>query len=355
MKKRGRKMAKIHKMMFSMLLIGLVALSILTYAPIYADNQEYEFKIPFGSAAEIKIGEKTAYNAIYVMLKTFKESVEKATKGRMKVKIFLNGRLGDNKSCMEQMLSGTLESATPADGDLASFYRDIQIFSIPYCFRDNDHFYAIRDGKFGKKLFNDMAQKTGIRPLSIISRGFRSFSNNKRLVKTADDMKGIKIRTMDIPVHQAMVKALGAIPIPVSFLELYTALQTGVVDGQEAAAQTMLAGSLQEVQKYYTVDNHLISIGTFVTTESYLKSLPKDIRKAVINAGRKANKAAQAASDHNNILALEYIKKSCTVYTPTSKEWDTFRKRSQAPCVKWLKKNVNHPQWIDELLKLTNK
>jgi tripartite ATP-independent transporter DctP family solute receptor len=348
-------MTKICKMMFSMLFIGLVALSIFAYAPIYAKNQQYVFKIPFTNAAEIKIGEKTVYNANYVIMKTFKDSVEKATKGRMKVEIFLNGRLGDNKSCMEQMLSGTLESVTTSEGEIASFYKDIQILSIPYCFKDIAHFHSICDGKFGKKLFNDIAQKTDIRLLSIIGKGFRSFSNNKRLVKTADDMKGIKIRTMDTPIHQEMVKALGATPVPVAWMELYTALQTGVADGQEAPAQTMLAGSIQEVQKYYTIDNHLMGTGMLVTTESYLKSLPKDIRKAVINAGREANKAARAAVEQNESLAMEYIKKFCTIYTPTSKERDTFRKRSQAPCVKWLKKNVNHPQWIDQLLKLTNK
>jgi tripartite ATP-independent transporter DctP family solute receptor len=348
-------MTKIRKMMFSMLLIGLVALSISTYAPIYADNPQYVFKIPFSNAAELKIGDKTVNNAVYVQLNTFKESVEKATKGRMKVEIFLNGRLGSNKSCLEQMLSGTLESATVSEGETASFYKDIQIFSIPYCFRDNDRFYAIVDGKFGKKVFKDMTQKTGIRLLSIFSRGFRCFSNNKRLVKSAADMKGMKIRTMDTPVHQSMIKALGATPVPVSFGELYTALQTGVVDGQENPPQTMLAASLQEVQKYFIVDNHLIGTGMLVTTESYLKSLPKDIRKAVIDAGRKADKAARAAVVQTDSLAMEYIKKFCTVYTPTSNEWDTFRKSTQAPCVKWLKMNVNHSQWIDELLKLTNK
>jgi tripartite ATP-independent transporter DctP family solute receptor len=348
-------MTKIRKMMFSMLLIGLVVLSILAYAPIYADNPRYVFKIPYSSAPEIKFGEEIVDNATYVQLKTFKESVEKATKGRMKVEIYPYGRLGSNKSCMEQMLSGTLESAMPADGDLAVFYKDIQIFSLPYCFKDNDQFYAICEGKFGRKLFNEMARKTGIRLLSYVGKGFRSFTNSKRLVKTAADMKGIKIRTMDIPVHQEMVKALGAIPIAVSYTELYSALQTGVVDGQENAAQTMFGGSFQEVQKYYTVDNHLICMGFLVTTESYLKSLPKDIRKAVIDAGRKANKAARVAAEQNESLAFKYIKKSCTIYTPTSAEWDTFRKRSQAPCVKWLKANVDHPQWVDELLKLINK
>jgi tripartite ATP-independent transporter DctP family solute receptor len=353
--KRGRKMTKIRKMIFLVLFIGLVALSISTNAPIYANNQQYVFKIPFSNAAELKIGDKTVYNAVYVQLKTFKESVEKATKGRMKVEIFLNGRLGDNKSCLEQMLSGTLESATISEGELPSFYKDIQILSTPYCFRDNEHFHSIVDGKFGKKLFNNMARKTDIRLLSIFAKSFRSFSNNKRLVKTADDMKGIKIRTMDSPVHQALVKALGATPVPVAWAELYTALQTGVVDGQENSAQTMLAGSLQEVQKYYTIDKHFIGTSMLVTSESYLKSLPKDIRNAVISAGRKADKAAQTASDQNESLAFEYIKKSCSVYIPTSAERNTFRQRSQASCVKLLKKNIDHPQLVDQLLKLANK
>jgi tripartite ATP-independent transporter DctP family solute receptor len=355
MKKRGRKMTNIYKIMLSMLLIGLVALSVFTYAPVmYADNQ-YVFKIGFSGGPQVKVGKEIMDNDNYVVLKTFKELVEKDTKGRMKVELFLNGRLGDIKSYLEQIHAGLLEGALPAEGDIAPLYKDIQILSIPYCFRDVDQFYSIIEGKFGKKLLNDIAQKSKIRVLGINFRGFRSFSNSKRLVKTADDMKGLKIRTMNMPIQMEMVKALGASPTPVAWEELYNALQTGVVDGQANPAQTMLNGSIQEVQKYYTLDKHAIGLTLLVTSEKYLKSLPKDIRVAVLNAGRNAAKAGCRVGEQNESIALEHIKKSCTIYSPTSSERDTFRKRVQSPCVKWLKANTNHSKWVDELLKLTKK
>jgi tripartite ATP-independent transporter DctP family solute receptor len=349
-------MTKIRKIMFSMLLMGLLVLSVFTCVPVmYAGNQQYVVKIAFTNGPEVKFGKETRENPNYVIMKTFKESVEKDTKGRMKVELYLNGILGDNSSYLEQMRTGTLESALTADGYISSFYRDIQVLSIPYCFKNITHFYSIMDGKFGKKLFNDIAQKTGFRVLGILGKGFQIFTNSKRVVKTADDMKGLKLRVPDGQLNLEMVKAFGATPTPVAWMELYTALQTGVVDGQDNCTQTMIAGSIQEVQKYGILDNHLMGIGLFVISESYLKSLPKDIRAVVFSAARKAQKAARVTSDQNDSLSLNYIKKCCAIYTPTSAEWNTFRKRSQAPCVKWLKANLDHPRWVDELLKLSKK
>jgi tripartite ATP-independent transporter DctP family solute receptor len=356
MNRGGVKLTKARKIKFSMLLIGLLALSVFACMPeMYADNQ-YVFKMAMTDGPDIKIGNEKRDHYGYAAMKAFKESVEKDTKGRMKVEFYLYGRLGDNKSYLEQIHAGTLECAMPPEGALAPFYKDIQIFSIPYFFNDREQLYAILDGDFGKKLFNDMAQKSGLRVLGVYENGgFRSFSNSKRLVKNADDMKGLKIRTMDIPVHMEMVKALGAAPTPVAWMELYSALQTGVVDGQENSAGLMLIGSIQEVQKYYTLDKHIISLSFIVTSERYFKLLPKDIRTALVNAGVKAQQAGRDTAYQNESIALEYVKKSCTVYSPTPAERDTFRKRSQSSCIKWLKANIDHPKWLDELLKLGNK
>jgi tripartite ATP-independent transporter DctP family solute receptor len=347
---------KVRKIMFSILAIGLVVLSVFAYSPeMFAENQ-YVFKMAFSSAPYLKFGNEQRDNPAYAFFKIFKESVEKDTKSRMKVEFYPYGRLGDNKSLVEQVKLGISESTFAAEGTIAPFYKDIQIFSIPYYFNDSEQLYAICDGKFGKKLFADMAKKTGLHVLGVYqSGGFRSFSNSKRLVKTADDMKGLKMRTMETPVHMEMIKALGAAPTPVAWTELYSALQTGVVDGQENGPGTIVAGSIQEVQKYYTLDNHLVGLALLITSESYLKSLPKDIRAAVVKAGLKAQQAGRDTSDQNESVAIQFIKKSCTVYSPTSAERDTFRKLAQSPCIKWLKANLDHSQWVDELLKLGKK
>jgi tripartite ATP-independent transporter DctP family solute receptor len=349
-------MIKVGKIIFSMLLSGLMLFSIFAYAPeMYAANQ-YVFKIAFSSTADLKMGNEKLPHYGYLECKVFKESVEKETKGKMKVKIYMNSVLGDHKSALEQILAGTIQASSPPDGSVASFYKDIQILSIPYLFKDAQQLFAILDGKFGKKLYNDMAKKSGFRVLCThVAGGFRSFSNNKRLVKTAADMKGLKIRSMNSPVQIEMIKALGASATPVAFVETYSALQTGVVDGQENSAQTMFSASLQEVQKYYTLDKHLPSTAFLVTSERYFKSLPNNIRKALVRAGQKAQKAARDQSAYVESIALKKMKEACTVYTPTPAERDTFRKRCQAPCIKWIKENIDRPQLVDEVLKLVNK
>src|SRR5690606_15638957 len=145
------------------------------------------------------------------------------------VELYPYGSLGDAASNLEQMLTGTLQGGTPADGALAPFYADIQVFSIPYLFDSAITAYDVLDGEFGQKLSNDMAEKAGLRFIaSYDNGGYRNFSNSKRVIKSAQDMQGMKIRTMSIPVHMEIVKALGGSPTPIAFLELYSALQTGV-------------------------------------------------------------------------------------------------------------------------------
>ena len=103
-----------------------------------------------------------------------------------------------------------------------------------------------------------MRKKTGLRVIGTWDNGgFRSFTNSKRAVHNPEDMKGLRIRTMDIPAHMELVRSLGAKPTPISWKELYTALETGVVDGQENAMPTIIIGSLQEVQKYLILDGHV--------------------------------------------------------------------------------------------------
>jgi len=291
----------------------------------------------------------------YAGMVAFKGALEKFSEGKIKVELYPSGRLGDANENLQAILTGRLEGATPADGALASFYKNVQIFAIPYLFDDPLRAYSVWDGTFGQKIWEDMAKESGLRVLSVFDNGgFRSFSNNKKVIKTAGDMKGLKIRTMTIPVHMEMVKALGAAPTPINWLELYNALQTGVVDGQENSAATILGGSLQEVQKYYTLDEHLLGMAFIVTSEKWLKSLPQNLQDAIIKAGKIAQIAARGASRTNDSLALEAVKNAgVDIYIPTKEEIDTFRKASQKPVIDWLKENFD-PKLIDELLSVAS-
>ncbi len=196
-----------------------------------------------------------------------------------------------------------------------------------------------------------MAKTAGLRVLAIYDNGgFRSFSNNRRPIRTAADMRGLKLRTMTIPVHMEMVKALGASPTPIAWLELYNALQTGVVDGQENSAATILGGSLQEVQKYYTLDEHLMGSAMIVTSEKWFRSLPADLQTAILEAGKIAEYAARGTSRANDSLALEAVQKAgVQIYYPNAAEKATFKAAAQQPVIDWMKKNIN-PATVDRIL-----
>jgi C4-dicarboxylate-binding protein DctP len=281
----------------------------------------------------------------------FKAAVENLTQKRVIVENYYHGRLGDANENLRQIIAGTLQGATPADGAVAPFYKDIQVFSVPYLFKDPLEAYRLWDSPVGQELFEDMAKKSGLRVLAIFDNGgFRSFSNNRKVVRTAQDMRGLKMRTMTIPVHMELVKSLGAAPTPIAWLELYNALQTGVVDGQENSASTILGGSLQEVQKYYTLDEHFLGSAMIVTSEKWLRSLPRDIQDGIIKAGKIAEYAARGTSRANDSLALEeVIKSGVQVYFPTPSEKKTFSDAAQMPVIEWLKKNID-PTIVDKVL-----
>jgi tripartite ATP-independent transporter DctP family solute receptor len=350
----------LKKVLLIVSLCSLVVMSLFVYTPLVKASEPIIFKVGNGDPPSVKIGknkeiELHAYSCMF----GFQKSLEKLSKGRIKVEVYPYGRIGNNTSLIQQMLTGMLGGAigaVPGDGQLAPFYKDIQVLGIPYLFTSKEQGYAVLDGKVGKQLFDDMAKKSGLRVLSVFANGgFRSFSNNKRPIKTADDMKGLKIRTMESPINMEMVKALGAAPTPIAYTEMYSAFQTGVVDGQENAAVTMIGSSLQEVQKYYTLDNHLLSIGCLVVSERWLRSLPKDLQTAVIKAGIEAQKAGRLAVVRNEKIALDFLKESgVNIYVPNAKELETFKK-AQKPAITWLKANLDNPKLVDKVLAAAKK
>jgi TRAP-type C4-dicarboxylate transport system substrate-binding protein len=147
------------------LLMGLLVVNTLVFAPVTGAAGPYVFKLALTDSPELKIGKVSLVHHSYAAMMTFKTYVEKATKGRMKVELYPYGRLGDVKSNLEQILAGSLQGATPPDGNLAAFYKNVQVLSIPYLFSSREQAYSIIDGKFGKDLFNDMAKKSGLRVL----------------------------------------------------------------------------------------------------------------------------------------------------------------------------------------------
>ncbi len=291
---------------------------------------------------------KTPYTAL---IGTFKRVVEQKSNGRIKVNVFPDGQLGTLQSMMEQCSRGLIEStAAQSAGDLAKYDPIFQLLEIPYAFSTTESALKVLNGPFGDKLNQKLIEVANLRILAWLPSAFRNFSNNVRPIKTPEDMKGLQIRTMNIPIHIETVKALGAQPTPVAWNELYSALQMGVVDGQENAPYTVLMGSIEEVQKYYTLDHHFLNAILFMMNEDFYQSLSPQDQKIIDFAAREAQFAFLGLVKAKESEDLKLLSKRMEIYVPTQEELQLFKDAAQPPVINILKDKIGG-EVIDEFLK----
>lgn len=185
----------------------------------------------------------------------FADLVKEKTNGRITVEVYDSGQLGDEKSVIEQVQFGGIDMSRVSLTPLSEFSKDLMALQMPYLYRDGDHMWKVLDGEIGDKLLKS-TENDGIVGLSWYDAGARNFYNNKHEVKSLDDMKGLKIRVQESSLMMDMVKALGANPTPMAYGEVYSALQTNVIDGAENNWPSYESTSHYEVAKYITVDEH---------------------------------------------------------------------------------------------------
>jgi C4-dicarboxylate-binding protein DctP len=272
----------------------------------------------------------------------FKAELEKLSEGRIKVDIFPSGQLGGQRSSVQQVRKGTIQIADISSGVLASlYYPPLEILDMPFLFSSRATARTVLDNRnpFTRKLIEDCAQKTGIRILSLGPFGFRHMTNNVRPIRTPDDMEGLKMRTMEIVPHMKLMESFGAAPVPVPWLELYTSLQTKVVDGEETTLQNIMMAKLYQVQRHLTLTGHVMGVGAFLCNEKWYQSLPDDLKTAVIEAEKVARLTYDGFGELLDTLALEKLKSyGMQVYSPTAREMQMFRDKATPYVREWMGK-----------------
>ena len=239
-----------------------------------------------------KIGWTNTIDSHYgVGVTTFGDEIAKRTNGRYKLQYFPSGALGGEREMLEAVQLGTQDMIISSTGPVGNFVPETRIVDIPYLFRDYDHARKVLDGQIGQDILAKFPAK-GLVAISWMENGFRHITNSKRPVKTPDDLKGLKIRTMENKVHMEAFKAMGALPTPMNMNEVFTALQTGTVDGQENPVPVILANKLYTVQKYMTLDSHVYSPAILIIN----KGLWDKISDADKAAFKEAAKIALAAN-----------------------------------------------------------
>ena len=286
----------------------------------------------------LKIGWTNTIDSHYgVAATTFNDEIVKRTNGRYKLQYFTSGALGGEREMLEAVQLGTQDLVITSTGPVGNFVPETRIVDIPFLFRDYDHARKVLDGPIGQDILTKFPAK-GLVAITWLENGFRNITNSKRPIKAPDDVKGLKIRTMENKVHMEAFKAMGALPTPMNMNEVFTALQTGTVDGQENPIPVILSNKLYTVQKYLTLTGHVYSPAMLIGSTDLWKKLSeadkaafKEAAKIALVANRKkvnddeANGLATIRAAGTEIITkvdnTEFQKAVASAYANYNKEY----------------------------------
>ncbi|MBE1555267.1 DctP family TRAP transporter solute-binding subunit [Sporosarcina limicola] len=266
----------------------------------------------------------------HVAAVTFKEKLEKESKGRLKVEIYPNGQLfASDREAIEAVQLGNVEMTIPAVAPLASFNKKFMVFDLPFIFNDNEAAYKALDGELGKSLLKEL-ETNSLKGLVFAENGFRNMSNNKGPITSPNDLNGLKYRTLENPVHTDTFKAFGANASPFAFGELYTALQQGTYDAMESPISLYYLNKFYEVQDYLSLTGHVYAATILLMNNEFYNELPEDLQKMVVEASEEYRTEQRKLAQKQDIEFLEKLKESgMKVNEVTAEQKDVFREAAK--------------------------
>jgi tripartite ATP-independent transporter DctP family solute receptor len=220
-------------------------------------------------------------------VKVFADEVDKLSGGKMKVRAVGGAALGPDVQQQQALIGGAQEMMVGSTATLVGITKEMALWDTPFLFNTAEEADAVLDGPVGKKVMDKLPEK-GLVGLAYWENGFRNTTHNKRPIQKAEDFDGIKLRVMQNPVYLDAFKTLGANAVPMAFSELFSALETKAVDGQENPYNTILSSKFYEVQKYVTATNHVYSPWIVLVSKKYWDSLSKDEQQVLQKAALKS-------------------------------------------------------------------
>ena len=237
----------------------------------------------------------------------FAELVGKKSGGKLVVKLYPGGTLGGDIQVVSSLQGGTIDLSVMVPGALVGQSKEFGVFDLPFLFKDAREADAVLDGAFGKKLLERLPEK-GLVGLGYWDHGFRNMTTSKKAIVTADDFQGLKIRVLQIPIYIDMMKALGANPLPLPFPELYGALESGTVDGQENPLTSIVGSKLHEAQKFLSITRHSYNPLVVLASKKSWDKLSEEDRKILLEAANEAKSYQRKVSRDAEAKALDTIK-----------------------------------------------
>jgi len=231
----------------------------------------------------------------------FKAEVESKTNGGILVRIFPNSQLGNEEAMATGLKAGTVDGVVTSSGTwVTGGVPEASIFNMPFVFKDPHHGVQVAEGSLGQGIASKIKSAMGAEVVGWGQLGDRDMWNSKRPIKTIDDVKGLKMRVQPQPIGIATYSALGALPVPIAFSELYTSLQTHVVDGADNGPVDIYDSKFYQVTKYLTFTRHFIIVNALLVSNLFMNKLSPDFQAIVRAAGKVAGKAESDASDKAN-------------------------------------------------------
>ena len=263
----------------------------------------------------IKASTSTAANEPAVKgLEIFAREIGAATNGRLGVEIYPNNALGNERDVIELTIIGAVEIATPSNAPLATFAPEMLVFDLPYLFRDRPHMYEVLDGPIGQS-FEEPLRERGLVLLGYFEAGLRHLMTRDRAVERTEDLAGLKIRTMENPLHLRAFEAFGANPLPMAYGEVYTALEQGVIDGAEAARSNYFSKRFFEVAPNWSEIGWMYLVQPLVMSERFFSSLSAGDQAAVRAAASKAVEAEREEYQKQDEEALAKLREAGVRFT----------------------------------------
>jgi len=293
----------------------------------------------------------------YDGLVVFKDFVEAHSNGKISVDLYIGTQLCANGTeCIQALEDGSVDIYISTSGGAANMYPYVQVLDLPYLLRDDRVAESVLAGDFTRELRKSILADSDnqVRLMTIGNTGgWRNFANTKRTVKTPADMEGLKIRTVVADLPQELVKSVGASPTPIPWPELFTSFQTGVVEGSKNGITDIMGMKFPEAGlKYVTLDGHAYMSALWYMNNDMFLSMPKDMRRVVVDGFSALQQATFASPKRKSIKAYqEFSKAGGEIFVPAPEQKEQFKKAAE-PVYSWFKSNVKDGEkWFSLLAK----
>lgn len=256
---------------------------------ITEDLGEHRIRVGIGLAENSPQGRSVQY---------FGDILDERTEGRLEVQLFPDSQVGDDNEMMDALQTGTLEMTYPSTSPAATIVPELAVFDLPYLFPSPETADAVLDGEIGQELLDEF-EGTGIRPLVYAENGYRQLTNSQRAVENPDDVSGLQLRTMENEVQVDIWNTLGANPTSMAFGEVFSAMEQGVIDGQENPWSTILTSNFYEVQDYGSETQHVYTPFIFMISQGFWDNLHPQYQEVI-------EEAAEQTRDYQRTISREY-------------------------------------------------